>query len=85
MSMSPSLLSWRRHCLSKKAAKVKAIRRHIRLEIDESEEKSGGDTLEKTEDEEVECSSSESGDDQEVDQEVDNSALEDIVLAEVSD
>ena len=84
MSMSPSLLSWRRHCLSKKAAKVKAIRRHIRLEIDESEEKSGGDTLEKTEDEEVECSSSESGDEKS-DQEVDNSALEDIVLAEVSD
>ena len=82
--MSPSLLSWRRHCLSKKAAKVKAIRRHIRLEIDESEEKSGGDTLEKTEDEEVECSSSESGDEKS-DQEVDNSALEDIVLAEVSD
>ena len=71
--------------LGKNAAKVKAIRRHyICLEIEESEENSGRGTLEETEDEEVECSSSESGDEGS-DQEVDNKALENIVVAEISD
>lgn len=45
---------------------------HIRLRIEESEENNGGGTFEETEDGEVKCSSSESGD-EESDQEVDNS------------
>ena len=82
---------------SKKAAKVKPIRRHhIREKIEETEENRERERAEEAEDEEmedeeledegteIECSSSES-EDEDSDQEVDNNTSEDVVLAKICD